>query len=392
MSTIFNLDTPKVVAVIVAVIDVCVGFCVNCNALRILKYDWNKTYIVKRHRILLVTFIAICITIQIPCVLPTSLHIIFPSNTTIDILYRYMATHLSVIMTLLGTFVFSIRTWLLYFDLNLSKYNSEKIWLSAIDPTAQQTNWFYNRQQTFGNANYLMKHGVLVAVFITILHALLRDEYGQIWGGRVLFWTSVFVSVVVSVWCWIKLKPFYYDSLAIRKELIIIVWFIIACVIAMFVIFGILEIGIIGQRLFLALYIVVPTVISIFMVVFVSILPRKWNQQNNSNYNYDDKPNLQSKSRSITTASSPNTSLQSASIGSIGSRFRKDINASFGSHWKDIVCTTFGFENFMNYLQTELSTENLLFVSEVCIYPYINKQLTPLFFVERVFLLKELQD
>ena len=39
---------------------------------------------------------------------------------------------------------------------------------------------------------------------------------------------------------------------------------------------------------------------------------------------------------------------------------------TIGEHWSDIVCTPYGYEAFMNHLETEFSIENLLFITEVC--------------------------
>lgn len=37
-------------------------------------------------------------------------------------------------------------------------------------------------------------------------------------------------------------------------------------------------------------------------------------------------------------------------------------------HWTQIVSTSYGYELFINHLEREYSVENLLFITEVCVY------------------------
>ena len=54
-------------------------------------------------------------------------------------------------------------------------------------------------------------------------------------------------------------------------------------------------------------------------------------------------------------------------MSSIQHRMSKDYNYKSFVHWSQIVCTSLGYESFMNHLETEFSIENLLFVTEVCV-------------------------
>ena len=48
--------------------------------------------------------------------------------------------------------------------------------------------------------------------------------------------------------------------------------------------------------------------------------------------------------------------------------------SKFGNNWQDIVCTGVGYDALMNHLEKEFAIENLLFISEVCIYINVTKK------------------
>ena len=121
-----------------------IGIPIQCTSLKILKRDWNKTYIVKRPRIFIITFSILVICIELLSIPITCILVIIQTKHAASTALQYFADHIGFASTFTAVVLYSIRIWLLYFDMNLAKYNSDKLWLSAMDPAEVESNWYKN--------------------------------------------------------------------------------------------------------------------------------------------------------------------------------------------------------------------------------------------------------
>ena len=113
------------------------------------------------------------------------------------------------------TCMLAMRIWLLYYDMNVSKLLLQKVWRSVIDPEFK--NWFFQKQNTLGDAKYLLKFGIIFVIVICSLIAVLRFTVDKLI-ERMISWLTLSVSPIFAIVIYLKLKHFYYDNLGIRRE------------------------------------------------------------------------------------------------------------------------------------------------------------------------------
>ena len=221
--------------------------------------DWNKTYLVKRHRVLIVGAV-IFLSIVAFCVNPVaSIEYITTGDTVIS----------SGAIRMLGLFplgysfviISNVRIWMLYYDTNYTKFKLQKSWLKAIDPTVSKSynqlklkfddsstinddinnkdnkklspidinlNWFDKHEQTYGNDKYLIKRllfGFFLVYGLTIGTLVITSNSARIFliSLQILVLTSNAPAVIFPCVLYFKLRHFYLDELGIRKEMITII-------------------------------------------------------------------------------------------------------------------------------------------------------------------------
>ena len=121
-----------------------------------------------------------------------------------------------------------IRIWLLYFDMNISKFKNQNGWRIIIDPNCQSTNWYFQKLNTYGNSNYLFKYGFLFVLVCSTIRIVLSYTFDIIFAW--LFTYAIYsLQIVAPVVIYFKLRHFYYDSLFIRQEFLTLFWLMLAC-------------------------------------------------------------------------------------------------------------------------------------------------------------------
>ena len=357
-----------------------VSFPVYIVGIHKIKRNWTKTFIVKRHRVLLVHKIAAacgmhCICIPLICTSIILRHFKGYENVA-NIIYVYISIPLMQTFAFIFIFVMGIRNWLLYFDTNFSKYQLEKEWLSAINPTAVNTNWFKNKHKTLGNATYLSRIAVLVAVILYLLDFSLRFSalykgYNILWIiANWIFWFFALISVGFSFWCWKKLKGIYYDELGIRRELALIGWYGLVYIILVFICTSLYYLDIMSGGLSNGIFYLGLSLIFTGLIAVITIMPVKWNTSSKyglpiANTSTIRLPSV-SMPKQMTKFSTKLSKENVVTSTTCTSGTNTPKQRPFGNNWQDIVCSVYGFEQFMKHLQLEFSIENLLYISEVC--------------------------
>ena len=104
---------------------------------------------------------------------------------------------------------------------------------------------------------------------------------------------------------------------------------------------------------------------------YASIINTSNNNSSNNNNLIDSASPTVGTAAAVANISNTNTIDITFGDNESGMRLLSCTDVStFQATWKDIVCTSYGYETFMNHLEKEFSIENLLFISE---YMQINK-------------------
>ena len=131
-----------------------------------------------------------------------------------------------------------IRVWLLYFDMNISKLNLQLSWRSVLNSNFASENWFYIKQHKLGNEIYLLKRGIIAAYLFDFLTAMLRYYNFEFYERLITWGVYMFASLFIAI-IWCKLRNFFYDTLFIRKEFILL-FFITLFFVLLFLIWGVI--------------------------------------------------------------------------------------------------------------------------------------------------------
>ena len=359
--------------------------------------DWmdKKAYIMKRRPILIYACVLSVSLIQFGFIPVASIQYLNRywnnSNATSTPCSSFLRIILAVFPVLVAGALLIIRVWLLYFDINLSKYYLQKAWSSAItSPNSTSNlnnksmekeiqlnvNWFYKHQKTLGNVKYLT-----VITFIIIIIFCLIDFY-------IYIEISLVAASLFSLGCYgltfiafgifyYKLKDCYFDELAIRKEFLIsimsltpgFICFIINSIVSQYVdhdTYTEIEYCLTHQYIFI--YVCSAGIIILTMYGKYQTQPNhkysnkqddkskyKCNRCNNCNIcnicqvlsilNFN--PILRKNHFGIDQKSGIDTIEQSAKSRS---RSESDGTRRIGSRWSDIVCSQLGYESLMNHL------------------------------------------
>ena len=209
-----------------------------------------------------------------------------------------------------------------------------------IDPSIIKNNWFLINKHKYGNSIWIIKWLVLpcVVVFAAIwgllfgLFAHAYEEHKKNYFTYIYILITTFGAIHVPWWIkWWRKYPAFNDNLGIRKE---IKYILITTVIAtlLMVISSILTI-MVSPDLEMLMGIILTGVAAIFFYLTV-IYPEKAN----------------------TVAVNDKTD---ASVSGNGNATRQRM-----IHWKEIIKSMDGYEQFASFLEKEFSTENILFVTE----------------------------
>ena len=317
--------------------------------------DWNKAFFVKRHRVLIVVSIINLIGIQFVYLIPTCTEYLL--NRTTETTYFYTIVTVLVPNTYSYFALNCIRAWLLYYDINITKFQKHKAWLSAIDPETENKNWFKNKESTYGNSIFLFKYTailiILFALICTVFHLLLMQLM-----VRILTWIVITTLTVTTGVIWRKLKHYYYDNLGIRKEMLYtmrngLFWLSFGIFTVVFV-----QIGMISFELYYVLFTFMVSCFANCLMFLLTVYPKITNTPT-------------AKINKCIQGCVINSLCCNCNQGNQTSDEEEDMSIYKYNNWQFIVCTNYGFESLMNHLEKEFSIENLLFVSEVCLYVYV---------------------
>jgi hypothetical protein len=361
-----QIDTGIILAWSLLICVIIIGIPIGIISALTLKHDWHKTYFVKRHRILVVA-IFLCCTGQYLYTPIVCLKVIYANNNIFGILYRYGSLHMHLLATFIGFAAVATRVWLLYFDIQLAKYNLHKVWLSAMDPITSESNWFESKQHTLGNARYLLKYTIIFAVLPSISHILLRNVYDLPWIDRLLVTSVILCITFVVGWIWHKLKKLNDDSLSIEKELLSIFYETLGLIISIFIFYGLFYFEIINESMMQVTLFASVSIYANSILIALTILPQQWNKPNTNGNGNGNTQQSGGNDRSRKGKRYGHRPKMSIGLGSrSGSPTVPVQRVNHG--WVDVVCTVYGFQHLMNHLQTEFSLETLLFISEVCLF------------------------
>ena len=258
--------------------------------------DWYKTHFIKRHRILIISFLvsmSAIVYIYIPSV---CIEFILTGDSIIFGIYG--TSYFFVPCMYFSIFFTQLRFWLLYFDINLSKWRLQKEWLCVIDPKFNENdeNWFVLHQFTFGNSKYLLKCGTISIIIISIISAILRsDIFNNLSPTNNIDLTNIerllaiiisLSSVIIMIPLTFKIKNrFYNDNLGIKKELFSIVTVCMIYGIIYGIMFGLYWFNIINWYYYNLLWCFNAVSISIALLYLTTLKPTHLNASNSNSSN-----------------------------------------------------------------------------------------------------------
>jgi len=297
--------------------------------------NWEQCYMLKRYRLLLVLIIigySIIAFIEIPFDAIALLSDV-PWGGEEFMYVEMVGWECRFIICSLVT----MRMYLLHYDHEYQRILYKRKWNIMTDPTISE-NWYLKNRKSLGDPAFLFK-SILISVYIiaalVVLLVLGTYEYSplQMTGG---FGVIVFISFAICLYYWSSF-PKMHDHLHIRDELllfIVIYYTMFACTAILISIGHYGYGGDVDAQETIFLIALILTQLFIILDICVMILYPEWkvNQEN-----------------------SPEMMILNS---------QNDVKRG-AITWETIIETNEGYEAFANFLMTEFSMENLLFVTEV---------------------------
>ena len=114
------------------------------------------------------------------------------------VIFDYICTMVNFI----GVGVILSKFWLVYFDIQMLKFNKNKVWRMAIDPINEGTgiygtNWFVRNLNQWGNQYYLIKVIVLTSIVETIFVGLIDFSISSVASN--IFEMFLFIGQIIIV-------------------------------------------------------------------------------------------------------------------------------------------------------------------------------------------------
>ena len=334
----------------------------------------------------------------------------FPDSFIMSPLHPFFAWLLSF-TSIITFWIILVRSWLYYYQIRLIEYNNNKEWRMAIDPINEESNWYVKNIGKYGNALYLTKLVIVISIFESFLFTISWYLQRQIPELEMLpLSTSLLVYTIfygLEGWflCKIQTKKRHLsvnhvnnmsnddnnsyansnfnsnskkkkkssnyngkviidDTLGIKAELIAeTIMFV-----GMFTCQALIGIArVLNDAIFWFNTICILFAFSFFHTYFFAIFPALFQKRQSGNWhdvivcircckNKDKNVNLEQ----IGSRSNSNTPR----IKEMEDERRNKLQMI---RWVHIVPIYDGFEALMQHLVSEFSTENLLFIQEVCV-------------------------
>eukprot|EP01083_Nonionella_stella_P013612 38286_1 len=286
---------------------------------------WNAEFIVKRRRKLILSlYILWCFHsfVEFP-----TLTIRIDTQSFFEFLPFVIMDDIFLLTRCLSIAIFSMRLYLMYYDHEYTRTLGGDGWRILIDPSLEKTNWFLaNRRHRYGNSAFLFKRLILILLlysipYFIVVYSIPKAKFTAIFTMQTL-WSMCAVGFAVYYW---KKYPKSVDSWCIRHEIALI------CKIYLFAIVLLVLVCIcysfVGMDPYFLLAMVCIDVELVMGGLFYGLVIYPVRQFTSG------------------------TRIQTKADG-----FQQDL--------KDILRTKEGYEAFADYLQSEWSVENLLFVTE----------------------------
>lgn len=358
----------------------------------ILHKDWYKTYIVKRHRILVILLLILLFSGNL---ISTSLWIparFFTVMRKLAYDIRFFAEAPIVLMTWVLVIV---REWLLYYDMEHYRHIKNCSWKSKINIHSVTNHWTVvpKVKATVGNPKFLVIFIAISSYVVALLLYLIRHvwfdyfEFLLATAVYLLSWSSfgIYVAYLMN-----KMKFNYkYDKLGIRKELILYVKFLCTFGIALLIL-AMLRTHIFGihtgserrnkrnftsnRALDLIEWILLCSTYLICMVISLPYVQHYMLKQQQEKLQKLKKNSKLKQINNLNVKIEPrlgSISSNSLSIKSIITNHNSNNNnnaydeqAKRIKKWNNFVSTSVGYEAFINHLEQEFALENLAFVTE----------------------------
>eukprot|EP01083_Nonionella_stella_P278299 946391_1 len=305
-----------------------------------LKDNWNEEWLNRRRRVLILTIcILLFYSILIECPWYTLARLdIFQDN--IVLIIQIEIVHMLVRYWMFAFIV--LRIYLLYYDHEYNRTVCNHKWKILINPRqlSRQQTWFLaNRHTKYGDERWIISR-ILVPLALTysIIYAAVRisvtvylDVVDDYHNSFYLFWDTGCTVVwgvscsCVSTFFWRK-YPKFADTWLIRKEITILLTLLGACL-ALVPLFSVFQV-----IFSIPLYSLRSILLSIFLILILYVMVRY--------------------------PQSAETRQRKAL------KEKLTLSEALEISWQALVSTKQGYESFMTFLANELSTENLLFITE----------------------------
>eukprot|EP01083_Nonionella_stella_P007873 22656_1 len=309
-----------------------------------LKENWDEDWLIRRRRVLILIICSLfyySILIECPCYALARLDI---SPT-----YTIAMMQINIINNVSRFWLFSffvLRIYSLYYDHEYNRTvckNKWQILINSRELLRQQTWFLANRHRRYGDERWIIIHILIpstltysilytagrigVSVHLDIVH----DQYNSfyyLWDiGCTILW--IISGAVVSLFFWCK-YPKFADTRLIRKEISILLMLLFAnlLLVPLFNVLGIIFSVSLSQLGVMSMSVLFCIVLYVMVIYPQSAETRK----------------RQAMKKKITKIAKS-----------------EDVQIS----WQALVSTSKeGYESFMEFLGKELSTENLLFITE----------------------------
>ena len=290
-------------------------------------YDkWNAQWLIKRRRSMVFisyTLAASLVLFELP------FHILSDIVKHDHVMESF--SHIALFMSIFWLAISALRMWLLYFDHQYGKSLSTKKWKILLDKNHANTDWYLQNRQKYGNPIWLIKCIAIPVVMIYFTIYLII--YWFVHTRRIVCYiTSLIPFTAGMIYGWIMWRKFpqFQDVWKVKAELkmtfIVGATFLIIWSITIFI--CLLFLG--NSYRYITTEIIFGFCLAMY---FMIIYPQ----------------------RTMTKAEEPSELKTSVNV---------NVSHNKIVYWSQVVQSKNGYESFANFLESEFSVENILFITE----------------------------
>lgn len=188
----------------------------------ILRRDWNKAYIVKRRRLLILSticLISLANLVSATIWITAKFSVWMYENAKF---YPRFFAEFPLLVVSLSAIVF--RIWFLYYDMEFHRYLTNLNWKTAINNITVKQHWTFAKRSTLGNFRFLFVVSIIIAIILCGLLYLFdrtvpyhfTNSYMTLFASYCIVLTLISTYILYRMY---KMKLHYkYDNLGIKKE------------------------------------------------------------------------------------------------------------------------------------------------------------------------------